>query len=495
MGKNFTQVDFSEEEFHNFSHRLNDQLLLLRDILDKPGFGDGDMTLGAEFEMYITKEDGEISPINKELLERLDKSLFQLELNQFNLEYNVTPTKAAGTPFDTLHREMAGALQTANDAAASFHSSLVPVGILPTLRAEHLLPEFMTDIPRFRCLSDSLHKLRGGAFEVNINGQDPIELSSHDVTLEGANTSFQIHMRVEPHRFADTFNAIQMITPMAVALAANSPLLLGHRLWQETRIALFKQSIDSRQRNTVAWRQPARVTFGHGWVREGLWELFAETVRLYPPIIPLLFEEDANAVFEAGGIPGLEELSLHMGTTWPWNRAVYSAAAGGHTRIEMRALPAGPSLIDMTANAAFYIGVAMALRDRINEILPAMPFRFAEYNFYRAAQNGLDAHILWPEPGQHHPREVPITEVIAELLPLMEEGLAAIGVDNRDSGRMVSIIRDRLDSRMTGARWQLEMLEKYEQDLPRIQACQAMLRAYMERQESGAPVSEWSCSL
>ncbi|WP_321389976.1 glutamate-cysteine ligase family protein [Emcibacter sp.] len=495
MGKNFDKVNFSEEDFHIFSGRLNDQLILLKKILEKPGFGEGEMTLGAEFEMYITKGDGEISPINKQLLDRLDKSLFQLELNQFNLEYNVTPTAAAGSPFTTLHEEMTGALQTANDAAAPFDSQLVPVGILPTLRAEHLQPQFMTDIPRFHCLSDSLHKLRGGAFGVNINGQDPLQLTSHDVTLEGANTSFQIHMRVEPHRFADTFNAIQMITPLAVALAANSPLLLGHRLWQETRIALFKQSIDSRQRNSVGWRQPSRVTFGHGWVREGLWELFAETVRLYPPIIPLVTDEDAEESFRQGKYPKLEELSLHTGTTWPWNRAVYSASAGGHTRIEMRALPAGPSLIDMTANAAFYIGTAIGLRNRINDMLPAMPFRFAEYNFYRAAQDGLEAQILWPEAGQHHPREVGITEAIHDLLPLMQEGLAEIGVTDTDSARMSAIIRDRLTSRMTGARWQLEMLEQYEKDLPRVQACQAMLRKYIEEQAGGAAVAEWSSSV
>ncbi|WP_138379525.1 hypothetical protein [Luteithermobacter gelatinilyticus] len=494
MGKNFDKTTFDERDFRSFSQRLNEQLILLKKILARPDFGVGPMTLGAEFEMYITDREGIISPINKKILNKLDTSRFQLELNQFNLEYNVTPTLAAGASFSTLHREMKQALADANNAAGAYDSRLVPIGILPTLHQEHLQSAYMTDIPRFHCLSNSLHKLRGKAFEVNINGRDSLHLTSSDVTLEGANTSFQIHLRTEPDKFADTFNTIQLITPLVVAMAANSPLLLGRRLWQETRIALFKQSIDSRRRNSVAWRQPARVTFGHGWVRNDAWELFAETARLFPPIFPVLCEEDSKKLYQQGKLPGLEELCLHMGTTWPWNRAIYSASDGGHLRIEMRALPAGPSLIDMTANAALYIGLAIGLRDRINDILPAMPFRFAEYNFYRAAQNGLEARILWPEEKQHHPVERPITKVIEALLPVMQEGLNQIRVEKTLIQQMFTILRDRLNARMTGARWQLEMFEKYKKHLGTEEACQAMLKNYIQEQGRDRPVTEWSAA-
>ena len=83
--------------------------------------------------------------------------------------------------------------------------------------------------------------------------------------------------------------------------------------------------------------------------------------------------------------PTLAELRLHQGTVWLWNRPVYDNLGGGHLRIEMRALPAGPTAVDMVANAAFLIGLAEGLRPHINELLPGLPFPRAEYNFYRAA--------------------------------------------------------------------------------------------------------------
>ena len=83
--------------------------------------------------------------------------------------------------------------------------------------------------------------MRQAPFEININGPDHLVTTSDSVTLEGANASFQVHLRIDPKRFADTFNAAQLVTPLAVAIGANSPLFLGHRLWDETRLALFKQ--------------------------------------------------------------------------------------------------------------------------------------------------------------------------------------------------------------------------------------------------------------
>jgi len=53
-------------------------------------------------------------------------------------------------------------------------------------------------------------------------------------------TSFQFHWRIPPSEFANSFNAVQLLTPLAVAIGVNSLTLLGHELWDETRIAVFK---------------------------------------------------------------------------------------------------------------------------------------------------------------------------------------------------------------------------------------------------------------
>ena len=312
------------------------------------------------------------------------------------------------------------------------------------------------------------------------------------MTLEGANTSFQLHLRIEPEKFADTFNAAQLMTPMSLALAANSPLLLGHRLWQETRVALFRQSIDYRLRDNVNWRQPSRISFGYGWFRDGAYELFSEAVALYPSLFPILSKEDPLEALKEGHLPELGELNLHMRTTWPWNRAVYSDAAGGHLRIEMRSLPSGPSLVDMAVNAAFLIGLTIGFRSDVREILPSLPFRYAEYNFYRAAQSGLDAKIIWPDKRQRQSSEKPIIEVIRWLLPLMDVGLSEIGVDQDEIKLYKQNIEHRLNARITGSSWQVMMLEKYKNEGLSIKdSCKAMTLKYIEQQYNSKSIVEW----
>ncbi len=496
MGRDIEVFDYTDDDRKKFSERLYDSLDALKTALSKPGFGEGPITLGAELESCIVTNKGDAAPLNTQILSDLNDPLFQHEINKFNLEHNLSPVAAKGTPFSKMQQEAEKGFANTNKAAAAYNAQTVLIGILPTLKIDNFQENYMTDVGRYHMLDKELHNLRGDAFKVNINGEDPLKLESDNVTMEGANTSFQVHMRVEPEKFADTFNSAQLVTPLAIALAANSPLFLEHRLWQETRIALFRQSVDSRHRGEVDWRQPSRISFGYGWVRRSALELFAETVALYPSIIPLLSEEDPFHAFGENRLPKLEELNLHMGTTWPWNRAVYSAKNEGHLRIELRSLPSGPTIPDMMANAAFFIGLTMGLRDDISDILPSMPFRFAEYNFYRAAQSGLDANILWPTPKQMQPTEYPITDIIKSLLPLMEEGLNKLEIDGAEIKKYRENIENRLNARLTGANWQLMMLEKYKQQgLNTNESCHAMTLNYIEQQKSGKSLINWQTTL
>ncbi len=490
MGLTIDRSDFTEEEYVAAGVKLRENLAALAVLLRRPDFGRGEPSLGAELEMSIVDDDAQALPLNRQVLaESLDPHL-QLELDRFNLEYNLSPVPAAGAPFSAMQAELTQALGDLGRVAAKHGGRIVPIGILPTLRLEQLQSDAMTDLARYRALSAGIKRIRQEDFHIRIEGKEPLAADCDSVSIEGANTSFQIHLRVNPEDFAAYYNAAQLVTPMALAVGANSPFLLEHSLWDETRIALFKQAVDTRGANDHEWRRAARVPFGHGWVRKSALELFAEACHLYPSIIPLYGDEDAIGIAENGGIPELLELRLQQGTIWNWNRAVYDVSAGGHLRIELRALPSGPTPVDLMANAAYLLGLTIGLADTVDAILPAFPFRYAEYNFYRAAQHSLDAKLLWPTLDGNSPREVVARDHCRECLPLAEEGLARLGVDENERKTLLEIIRDRLDSGTTPAAWQRRTLSRFG-NLRRSDALARLVEEYLQQVATGRPVTEW----
>jgi len=485
MGKNIAKLKFTENDFLQFQQKLYQQLEQLKHILARPNFGQETLKIGAELEMYLVDDQGEVSLSNQALIKDLQDEQFQPELNQYNIELNLNAFNQKGKPFSKLRAEILDKTGYLERIAGKRNINIVPVGILPTLRKEHLNASFMTDIPRYHCMAKHLYQQRGENFKININGEEPVSVDFEDICAEGANTSFQVHLMVEPARFCQVFNAAQLTIPLVTAISGNSGIFLGNRVWDETRIALFKQSLDIRLRDQIQWQEPTRVNFGHGWLRENVWELFAEAVALYPPIIPELFPQADEK------IPALEELCLHMGTIWPWHRPVFSNQGNGHMRIEFRAIPAGPTSLDMVANAAFAIGLALGISENIEDYLAFIPFRFAEYNFYRAAQQGLDAKILWPLKDKYQPQEVAIVKVIEHLLPVAQKGLMSIGVDQEEASYFLNIIEHRLNEGVTGAIWQKQTLKTLEQQSDKQSACQQLVQQYIAHCRSCQPVATW----
>ena len=491
MGIDIEQIDFAEADYQGFRERLEDNLSALSAVLAQPNFGVSRGSLGAELEMYIVDHEGRPLHRNQEILAAADDPQLTLELNRYNLEYNLSPYDLEDRPFQRTEEEILTKLAAARALAEECGGRIVATGILPTLEREDFGDHCMTERKRYQALVNQLVSLRGADFHVDINGDDPLKLTMADITLEGANTSFQVHYRVNPEAYVDTFNAFQLMTPVALALAGNSPTLFGHRLWQETRIPLFKQSIDTRRHDRYRWHQPARVNFGHGWVRRDAIELFTEAVRLYPALLPICGDESAVDQLERGEVPRLEELRLHQSTVWLWNRPIYDDADGGQLRVEMRALPAGPSAIDMVANAAFLIGLAEGIRPSINTLLPGLPFPMAEYNFYRAAQFGPQARLAWPRPGQNGCAEQSVTTLVEELLPVAKQGLVSIGISAAEAAHYLGVIERRLAAGTTGASWQLAALERLEQRASRRDALRQMLEEYMRLSADNIPVAEW----
>jgi hypothetical protein len=348
-------------------------------------------------------------------------------------------------------------------------------------------------MPRYRALSAAVRRRREGApFKVAIAGEDTLTLTWDDVTLEGANTSLQFHLRVAPEEFARVYNAAQLATGPVLAVSANSPLFLGRRLWDETRVALFRQAVDDRAEPQEGGPQShARVTFGHGWVRESALELFLEAVSLHAPMLPVVGPESPLECVARGQLPRLDELRLHQSTVWSWNRAIYDPRCDGHLRIEFRALPAGPTVVDMVANGALLLGLSLGLAEQMGSLLPAMPFYCARGNFLRAARQGLDAEMLWPSEVAPSPRPVPVPELVLQLLPVARKGLVSAGVDPGEADEMLGIIKDRVAARRTGAAWQRQTLARLEEKMPRVDALAALLERYRQHAETGAPVHTW----
>jgi len=486
MGEAIFKDNFTPEDYTQFSERLEQQLGQMRALLQQPRFNDPRHSIGAELELYLVDDHYRPAAVNEQLLTIADHPQLTEELNQYNLEYNLSPVAAAGRPFAQLEKEMRELLDLLQSHARGIGANIIPIGILPTLQEQHVRMEYMTQRNRYRALARGLSRDGGSDVQIRISGKDELQMLGDGVTVEGANTSFQVHLRVPASEFACNFNAAQLTTPLVLALATNSPLIAGRRLWQESRIALFKQSIDNREPEMGDWRQPARVSFGHGWLRKSPWELFAENVALYPPIIPALTDIDP-----ALDPPRLAELCLHHGTIWPWNRAVYSAADGGHMRIEFRYLPAGPTVIDMLANAALAIGWAVGLEESVDQYLARLPFRFAEYNFYRAAQHGLEARLLWPRKNIGGLEERPVAELIEEFMPRARLGLERIGVESSEIDRLWRVIEQRLETRRTGSIWQLEAFEEYRKSCTVEDACARLLADYIENVKGGNPVASW----
>tara|TARA_R110002073_G_scaffold36761_2_gene106884 strand:+ start:1769 stop:3238 length:1470 start_codon:yes stop_codon:yes gene_type:complete len=487
MGIEIDKTSFASSDYQRFNNALQENLDVLEGLLATPGFGSGAGSIGAELEMYIVDQHGHPLHLNQEICDAAGDAQLSVELNRYNLEYNLTPHALGDGPFAATEQEILTKLAQLGKVAAEFGGRIVPIGILPTLRPSDFGAHCITDRKRYHALVSQLLR-RSSHFRIDIDGEDPLQLDMADITLEGANTSFQIHYRVLPQLFADTFNAIQLVTPLALAVGANSPTLFGHNLWQETRIPLFKQSIDTRQVDRYTWNEPARVNFGQGWVRHGALELFAEVARVYPPLLPVCSPRPG---LKEGGAPALAELRLHQSTVWLWNRPVYDSADGGHLRIEMRALPAGPTAVDMAANAAFLIGLAEGMRPDINSVLPAIPFAIAEYNFYRAAQHGLDARLVWPDNRRSGYEEQAVTAIIEHLLPTAREGLESIGIAPGEVARYLGVIAHRLERRQTGATWQRAKLASLKQSMPMKAALHGMLEEFIARSRENLPVAEW----
>lgn len=488
MGLQQISESADHNEMRRFVKSLLEDVHALERMLTDGKIETGTRRIGAEQEMFLVDRALQPTKLAQVLLAKLGNESYTTELGLFNLEANLKPQVLGGDCFGRMHSELSTLLERARAAAKEEQAQIVLCGILPTLEKAQLSLDYMTPSPRYLAMNRLLTQMRGGKFEFRIKGVDELSTSHDNVMLEACTTSFQIHYQVTADEFASRYNLAQVITAPCLAVAVNSPTLLQHRLWHETRIAIFQQSLDTRSEHMTERGQRQRVNFGERWVDESILEIYREDVARFRSLIAIASDENPMRVLAEGGVPQLKALRLHNGTVYRWNRPCYGISDGKpHLRIENRVIPAGPSVIDEVANAAFFVGL-MSAADEFGDVTAAISFDDARANFVAAARYGLHARLRWLKGRAWSADEL----VLKQLLPMARRGLEAEQVAKADIDRYLGVIEQRVTRDRTGAQWSLDSLSSMGERGRPIERYRALTAALIERQQSGEPVHEWS---
>ncbi|OOY56108.1 glutamate--cysteine ligase [Solemya velum gill symbiont] len=475
MGQEIESSDFSEADYDAFAARLKEETELLGEMLsdDCQGtcFDDGSWVGGYELETWLVDADGMPAASNGEFLNHLGSEDAVAELARFNVEFNAPPSRLTGNLLSHMQVQLEQLWQSGQQVAEGLDTSLLATGILPTVEQRDLVLANMSDSTRYQALNQQVLRLREGrAIHLDIKGSEHLQMTHHDVMLEAATTSFQIHLQFPHHLVARIYNASKIVSAPLIAASANSPFLFQYSLWDETRIPLFEQSVP-----VGASDYSQRVSFGVRYADESLFEIFDANLKRYPIMLPMLIDAKPEE---------FAHLRLHNGTIWRWNRPLIGFNRDGtpHLRIEQRVVPAGPTLSDQVANIAFYYGMVVAMAHMPDAPEKKLPFAASRDNFYAAARASLSASVNWLDGRQVGMQKL----VLDELLPLASQGLEQLGIDQDDAEHYLSIVRERVASGQTGAAWQRQWVSEHGKEWRQL------VLAYQERQQAGKPVHTWT---
>lgn len=469
-----------------YQHALND-IEAFEFMLKEKMFEDGDLWIGAEQELCIVDKHYDPTTSALDLLDEIDDEHYTNELALFNMEINLDPLPLRGTCFSKMESSLINLMQKGYNVAKAHNEHLLMTGILPTLNYHHLHADYMTPIERYETLSQALSAIRGSKFEVYMQGVDDLIMSLGSVLFEACNTSFQLHLQIKPDEFVDQHNWSQMIAGPVLSACVNSPLLFGNELWAETRIALFKQSLDTRSSQKFLRMKLPRVYFGRGWLKESPAELWKNDVMRFPLVVTSDDLSDSKEALRKGEIPDLRGIRLHNGTTYTWNRMCYGfSKKKPHLRIECRYLPAGPTAIDEIANFAFWIGLMKSEPEGGVEFWKNQSFKSAKNNFLRAARYGLNTVFDW------YGKNVPAKQLILEqLLPMARQGLEKSGVLPADIDKYLSVIEKRVATETTGSDWTIRNFRSLSKHYGEAIAEKELVSQSLDYQKSNTPLHAW----
>src|SRR5262249_6007958 len=174
MGTDIGHEEFDDSDHARFAGRLEECLSILGQLLERPGFGAGPATAGAELEVFLIDDAARPLPHNQAIRAAVADPRITVELDRFNLELNTSPVPLPSRPFAAPGSELNVLLDRVADAASSRAGRLALIGILPTPTRADLGPGVITDLPRYRVLNTSLRRLRQDPFQIRIAGEDPL---------------------------------------------------------------------------------------------------------------------------------------------------------------------------------------------------------------------------------------------------------------------------------------------------------------------------------
>jgi gamma-glutamyl:cysteine ligase YbdK (ATP-grasp superfamily) len=469
MGEEITKDHFDQQDFDDFEKRLQEETDWVRKLFADRAFDNQTRKLGYELELCLVDSNGDPSRSNQRVIELSNNSLFTTELAKFNLEINGNPFEICADVISRIEQDVDDLYQQAEEAAAELDAQTGLFGVLPSLTLEHLNPDlYMTELHRYNQLSKQLISMRGEPVRLNMEGEEPLLIDKNDVMLEALATSLQIHLQVPFDEIVPSYHAALWSSMLVLGAVSNSPLILGKCCWQESRIAIFKQAVDTRSAKEIEDKIVPRVHFGKGYINS-LLDLFEDNFY-YSPILPEVIDSPVES---------LHHFSLHNGTIWRWVRPILGRSADNkyHLRLELRVVPSGPTQIDTCANIAFYLGLTEGLKLQ-GDILTELPFDALEKDFYAAARDGMNAKVHWIDGSQQQLKQI----ILQKALPLARTGLTALGIE--DFERWLEIIKSRVESEKTGSNWILKHWKQHA-DASRL------VRDYLDQARSNNPVHLW----
>lgn len=484
MGEHQVDTEITKEKRAQFIRHLLSDIAALEQML-QTGLIEDDITrIGAEQEFCLVTPNWRPANNAEALLAAINDEHFTTELARYNLEINLDPAELTGNCFSRVEHQLNTLLNLARNKATEHDTNLVLTGILPTISKTELAFDYMTPNPRYWALNNMLKDLRGSDFSLHIKGVDELTVTHDSVLFEACNTSFQMHLQIAPDDFVPSYNWSQAISGPLLGISTNSPLLLGRELWAETRIALFQQSIDTRNSSYALKDQQARVTFGDSWAEGTVADIFRNDISRYKVILAKEIEHNSLTQLEQGHIPKLQALNLHNGTIYRWNRPCYGVGGGKpHLRIENRYIPSGPSTVDEMATLALWVGVMMGRPASCNDMNSQMDFRDAKSNFFKAARTGMESLMHW------NGSMLPVTELVKkELLPLGYNGLKQCKVDEADIERLLGLVDSRCTGK-TGSQWSVTAYRNLRKTMRKDDSLRLLTKAMHDN--GHLPMHQW----
>ncbi len=475
MGQEINTTVFKPRDFEEFTRRLRQETLLLAKWVRQGNLSHRGPVGGFELEAWLVGDALAPAAVNDRIMRLMNSSQVAVELARFNVEFNNAPSPLEGHGLSDMQRALEALWVRGARAAAACQTQLLSIGILPTLEVHHLSTDNFTPLNRYFALDAQVMRSRGHRkLRLDVIGREHVRMEHNSMMLEAAGTSFQIHLQAPFDRIRGLYNAAVAVSAPMLSVAANAPYLFNTDLWDESRLPLFEQSLEVGDFGGTAPAPLRRVGLGSGYVHASIMECFEENLQSFGVLLPMLFDDTPEQ---------LSHLRLHNGTVWRWNRPLIGFDEDGmpHVRIEHRVLPGSPSIVDAVSDAALFYGLVEVLSNDEVRIESRLPFSIAQRNLQQAARHGLSARVTWLDGEETDMRVL----LLNELLPAARTGLLRLGVNPADCDYYLAIVTQRVENNTNGATWQRAFVERHGRDMHVLTA------AYLERQQSGAPVHMW----